>query len=168
MATFSFDSSTVEPRDKNYEVLPAGTYAAQVVESEIVPLKSGNGEALKLTLEILSDGYRGRKVWARLNVRHTNQQAEKIALQQLNELIKSIGMLRFDDTVELHNKPMQARLKVKIDETGQYEPQNEVVGFKPLAGGPSVPGVAAPKAPAAAAAAPASAAPTPPWQKRVA
>ena len=168
MATFSFDSSTVEARENNFEVLPAGTYAAQVIESEVVPLKSGNGEALKLTLEILSDGYRGRKVWARLNVRHTNAVAEKIAQQQLRELTESVGMSRFSDTVELHNKPMQVRLKVRIDDTGQYEPQNEVVGFKPLTGGPSVPGVAAPKAPAAAAAATASAAPKPPWQKRVA
>jgi hypothetical protein len=168
MAHFSFDSTTVEPRENNFEVLPAGTYAAQVVESEIVPLKSGNGDALKLTLEILSEGFRGRKVWSRLNVRHTNRQAEQIAQQQLRELTESVGMSRFSDTAELHNKPMQVRLKVRKDDSGQYEPQNEVVGFKPLAtaGAPAAPGMSAPKPPAAPAAAPS--APTPPWQKRVA
>jgi hypothetical protein len=174
MANFQFDTNTVAPRENNFEVLPAGTYQAQVTESELVQLKSGNGTALKLTLEILSEGYRGRKVWARLNVRHTNTTAETIAQQQLRELCDAIGLVRMADTVELHNKPMQVRLKVRIDETGQYEPQNEVAGFKSLGGSPvHAQSIAAgalkrasavPPAAAAPATAPASAAP--PWQKR--
>ena len=38
MAQFNFDSSTVAPRENNFEVLPAGTYNAQVTESEITAL----------------------------------------------------------------------------------------------------------------------------------
>jgi hypothetical protein len=171
MAQFQFDTNTVAPRENNFEVLPAGTYTAQVTESEIVTLKSGNGNALKLTLEILSDGYRGRKVWARLNVRHSSSAAEQIAQQQLRELCDAIGVVRMTDTVELHNKPFSVKLKIRKDDSGQYEDQNEVVGFK-AAGGVQAPAAARGFAPPAASAPAAANAPaagsTPPWAKRAA
>jgi len=166
MAQFQFNTDSVEKRESTFELLPAGLYPAQVVESSIENLKSGNGQAIKLTFEVLADGYRGRKVWARLNVRHTNPKAETIAQQQLRELCEAVGLGRFNDTVELHNKPCQIRVKVRKDDTGQYEDQNEISGFRPLAGAvqPSMPRPAAP----AAAAPAASSAPVPPWQKRAA
>lgn len=171
MAQFQFDTNTVEKRESNYELLPAGWYTAQVTESEIVNLNSGNGQALKLTLEVLSDGYRNRKLWARLNVRHNNPTAEKIAQQQLRELCDSIGVVRMQDTGELHNKPVQVKVKIRKDDSGQYEDQNEITGFKPTAnatapvGARQIPTGAAPSA--APANAPAAAAGgVPPWQKR--
>lgn len=168
MAQFQFDTGSVEKRESNYELLPAGWYPAQVTESEIVPLKSGNGQALKLTFTVLSDAYRGRKIWARLNVKHTNSQAETIAQQQLRELCESIGVARLSDTVELHNKPVQIKVKVRKDDTGQYEDQNEVSGFK-AAGGQGIAPAVPPGRPAGAPAAPAAnAASTPPWAKRAA
>ena len=167
MAQFDFDTGSVEKRENTYELLPVGWYTAQVTETEIVPLKSGNGQALKLTIEVLQDGYRGRKVWARLNVRHTNQVAEQIGQQQLRELCESIGLARFRDTSELHNKPMQIKVKIRKDESGQYEDQNDVNGFKPAAGGAAPMAAASPRPAAPAANAPAAGA-TPPWQKRAA
>jgi hypothetical protein len=175
MAQFNFDTNSVEKRENNYELLPAGWYTAQVTESEIVRLNSGNGSALKLTIEVLQDGYRGRKVWARLNVQHSNPKAEQIAQQQLRELCDSIGVVRMQDTVELHNKPFSVKLKIRKDDTGQYEDQNEVTGFKPAGGSPAhgqamAAGMAQRSAPpAAAAAAPAAAGgSTPPWAKKAA
>lgn len=174
MAQFNFDTNSVEKRENNYELLPAGWYTAQVTESEIVRLNSGNGSALKLTIEVLQDGYRGRKVWARLNVQHSNPKAEQIAQQQLRELCDSIGVVRMQDTVELHNKPFSVKLKIRKDDTGQYEDQNEVTGFKPAGGSPAhgqamAAGMAQRSAPPAAAA-PAAAAggSTPPWAKKAA
>lgn len=180
MAQFNFDTHSVEKRENNYELLPAGWYTAQVTESEIVKLNSGNGSALKLTIEVLQDGYRGRKVWARLNVQHSNPKAETIAQQQLRELCDSIGVVRMQDTVELHNKPFSVKVKIRKDDTGQYEDQNEVNGFKPLIQGsptsmmpmpggtfPTPSRAAAPAAAPAAAAATAGAA-SPPWAKKAA
>ncbi len=168
MAQFQFNTDAVEKRDSNYELLPAGWYTAQATESEIVPLKSGNGHAIKLTFEVLSNGYRGRKLWVRLNVRHTNPESERIAQQQLRELCEAIGLARFNDTVELHNKPVQVKVKVRKDDTGQYEDQNEVSGFKAATGAAQPAVGSAPPARAAAPAPAASSAPVPPWQKRAA
>jgi hypothetical protein len=167
MAQFEFNTDSVEKRKNSYELLPAGWYTAQVAESEIVDMKSGNGQALKLTIEVLQDGYLGRKIWTRLNVRHTDQKTEGIAQQQLRELCDSIGLARFRDTTELHNKPMQIKVKIRKDDSGKYEDQNEVNGFKPAIGGGGHVAAAAPRAAVPAANAPAAGA-VPPWQKRAA
>ena len=175
MAQFSFDSNTAPKRENNYELLPAGFYTAQVIESDIVPLASGQGQALKLTFEVLQDGYRNRKVWARLNIRHSGSpEAERIANEQLRELCESIGVVRMSDTVELHNKPVQIRVKIREDKTGKYEPQNDVIGYKPVAGSaaapmaPAMPGSAPRPSAAPAAANAAAAGGTPPWAKKAA
>jgi hypothetical protein len=170
MAQFQFDTSTVEKRENSFELLPAGWYTAQVTQSDVVALKSGNGRAIKLTFEILSDGYRGRRVWSQLNTQHTNPKAEQIAQQQLRELCDSIGVVRFTDTTELHNKPVQIRVKVRTDESGQYEPQNEVAGFKAAPGGFTatipMPGGTLPPTQRQAPAVAAPAGATPPWAKK--
>jgi hypothetical protein len=175
MAQFSFDTNNAPKRENNFELMPAGFYTAQVTESEIIALKSGQGQALKLTFEVLQEGYRNRKVWARLNIRHSGSpEAERIANEQLRELCESVGVVRMADTVELHNKPVQIRVKIREDKTGQYEPQNEVIGYKPVAGGAAAPMAAAmpgsaarPSAAPAAANAPAAGS-TPPWAKKAA
>lgn len=174
MAAFNFDVSKVEPSENKYELLPAGWYVGQVIESEIVPLKSGNGTGMKLTIEILSDGYRGRKVWARLSTQHINPETERIAEKQLRELCVAIGLGRITDTVQLHNHPFGVKIKISDDKTGQYGPSNDVVGFRPAGGSPAhgqaiAAGMAA-RAPQAPANAPAAAAgtSTPPWAKRAA
>lgn len=174
MAQFSFDTNSVEKRESNYELLPAGWYTAQVVDSEVVALKSGNGRAIKLTFDVLTEGYRGRKVWSRLNVQHTNPEAERIGQQQLRELCDSVGVVRMNDTVELHNKPVQIKVKIRKDDSGQYEDQNEVNGFKPAGNGAPMAGAVPPRAAAPAnaavapAAAPAAGGSTPPWAKKAA
>lgn len=171
MANFSFDISSVEKRTNNYELLPLGWYTAQITNSEIRTFSSGNGQGLKLTFDIIDGEYRGRKVWTTLNVRHTDPKTEKIAQQQLRDLCEAIGLARFENTTELHNKPLQIKVKVRKDDTGMYGDQNDVAAFKPLAGGAAVPSAgpaARPSAPAPANAPAAGGAPTPPWQKRAA
>ncbi len=171
MANFSFDTGAVEKRENNYELLPAGWYTAQISASEIRDMKSGNGQALKLTFDVLSEGYRGRKIWVQLNIRHTNPKAQTIAQQQLRELCEAIGLARFNDTTELHNKPVGIKVKIRESENPQYEDQNDVAGYKPVAGGSTVPqaGAAARQsAPAPANAPAAGGASTPPWAKRAA
>ena len=180
MAQINFNTESAPKRDNNYELLPAGWYVAQVTESDIVPLKSGMGQALKLTFEVLSDGYRNRKVWARLNIQHSGSpEAERIANEQLRELCESVGIVRMNDTVELHNKPVQIRVKVRKSNDSQYEDQNEVNAFKPVGGSAghgqaivagmnqraAAPAANAPVANAAPAAAAGGGA-TPPWAKR--
>ena len=166
MASFSFDTAAVAPRENNFELIPAGAYVAQVTESSIVDLKTGNGQALKLTFELLTEGYRGRKIWVNLNIKHTNPTAEQISQQQLRELCEAVGLSRMVDTAELHNKPVEVKVKIRVSKDPQYSDQNEIVGYKAASGAPA-PSFNAPRV-SAAPAANAPAAGSPPWQKKAA
>ena len=171
MAILNFNVNEVEKRENSYELLPAGWYTAQITESDIVPLNSGNGDALKLTFEVLTEGYRNRKLWTRMNIRHNNPQAESIAKQQLRELCESVGLASLPDSNLLHYKPVQVRVKIRKDDTGRYEDQNEIAGYKPvsqtsqlLPAAPAARQSTPPAVPSAAPAAPTQP-PVAPWLK---
>ena len=167
MASFSFDISAVAPRENNYELLPAGKYTCLVSDSSIQPLKSGNGTGLKLTLNVLQEGYNGRKLFVSLNVQHTDPESERISQQQLRQLCEAVGVSRMTDTAELHNKPFIAHVKVRVSKNPQYENQNDVYGYSPAGASVAPAGFTAPRAPAPSAPAPAASA-SPPWAKKAA
>jgi hypothetical protein len=152
MANFVFDATTVEPSAPSGPI-PAGTYLAHVIESDLKQLKSGNGTGLSLTFQILDGEFKNRRVWTNLNVQHTNIEAQKIGQQQLSTLCHLLGVPKLTATEQLHNKPVKIRVKIRQDAT--YGDKNEVAGYE-AAGGASA---TAPVAAAQPAAAPAKA----PW-----
>jgi hypothetical protein len=173
MAQFNFDPNSVPQRENNFDVLPAGWYDFQIVDSKIV--SNANGSGIELVRECLTHGFRGRKVWQKLYTKHSNPQTETIAGQSLRELCETLGIARLEDTSQLHNKPHQAKLKIRKDPAGQYADQNDVQAVRPSeGGGSSLPPGLAPSRPASppvtqSAAAPAAAGgATPPWAKKAA
>lgn len=168
MAMLNFDASTVQPDSTSISPVPAGIYVAQVVDSDVKPLKSGNGEALNLTFKILEGPQINRQVWASLNIRHTNAQAQQIAQAQLSALCHAAGVIRLQDSAMLHNRPVRIRVKVR-EADGQYAARNDVTGFEAVPGGaaPAAPATPAPSAaPWASAPASAPAAQQAPWAQR--
>jgi len=121
-----FDASQVEPT--SFDPLPAGKYLACITESEMKATKKGAGQFLNLTFEIIEGESKGRKVWARLNLKNPNPQAEQIARGQLSALCRAVGVMTPRDSVELHNLPLVITVKVKKrEDTGDL--QNEVSGY---------------------------------------
>jgi hypothetical protein len=159
-----FDASKVAPQERPGPI-SAGVYNARIIESEVKALASGNGEGIKLTWEVIDGPCSGRKVFQRINYRHTNPTAEQIGQGQLSAVCHSVGVLQLQDTQQLHMKPCRLRVKIRKDSTGQYDDQNEVSGVEPS--GVAQPGMPPAAAPPASAPAPAGAA-VPPWQRRTA
>ena len=157
MASFAFDATNVAPQE-SFSPIPAGTYVAQVIESEIKPTKSGTGQMMTLRWQILDGTFKGRLVFDRVNIVNQNPEAEKIGQRQLSAVCHATGVLKLQDTSQLHNKP--CKIKVKVRQDDNYGDSNEVSGVEGVAAG-SIPS-AAPAANATPAAA------TPPWQKRAA
>ena len=162
MASFQFNAANVAPQ-QSFTPIPAGSYIAQVVESEIKPTKNGTGQMMNLTFEVLDGQYKNRKVFGRINVVNQSAEAERIGQSQLSALCHATGVMQLQDTVQLHNKPIKIKVKVRVDETGKYDDQNEVTGFESIAGG-QIPAASqqaqsAPAAPSASAA---------PWARRAA
>lgn len=146
MASLNFDATTVQP-DTGFELLPAGWYNAMIDESAINPTKDGVGAYLQLRFSVIDGQYQGRKVFARLNIRNANQTAQEIAYKQLSAIAHSVGVLQVQDSSQLHGIPLKIRVRIRKDQSGQYEDQNEINGYKNI--NEAVQGQAATFAPAA-------------------
>lgn len=87
MARFdtSFDATSVEPTTA-YELLPAGKYRAQIVESEMRVTKNGMGQFLWLMLDILEGEHKGRKIFDQLNLVNPNPTTVEIAQRTLSAI----------------------------------------------------------------------------------
>ena len=101
-------------------------YLAQIIESEIADTKSGSGQMLKLTFEIMSGQHESRRIWDRLNIVNANPDAQRIAQQQLKRLCDACGTGAISDSEELHFKPIHIRVGIRVDKTGNYGPQNTI------------------------------------------
>jgi hypothetical protein len=122
-----FDANTVEPSN-DVEPIPAGKYLAVIVESEMKPTKAGTGSYLQLTFEVLDGPYKGRKLWARLNLANSNETTVKIAQAELSAVCRAVGVLAPNDSVDLHDLPLVIHVKCKKrPDTGEVV--NEVKGY---------------------------------------
>lgn len=133
-------TAEVNPDDiRSFELLPAGWYNAEMVDAEVKQAKSGNGEYLNLQFSLLDPPHVNRRVFVTLNLWNANPEAVRIANQQRLELLTALGKPNAGDTAELLGIPVCLRVTVREDKTGQYEPRNEVKGFRPVAGAASRP-----------------------------
>ena len=139
MATLDFNAHEVAPAVA-LEAVPAGKYNALITESEFKQTKSGNGHFLELTFEIIEGEFKGRKVWARLNLDNPNQQAVQIARGELSAICRAVNVMQPKDSVELHNLPLEISVKCKKRDDSD-ELSNEIKGYaaKGSSGSPSAP-----------------------------
>lgn len=157
MANLNFDATHVAP-DAGFDVIPAGWYKVMIDESELKPTKDGNGAYLSLRFNVTEGPYKGRKVFARLNIKNNNEQAQKIAHGQLSAIAHAVRVLQVADSTQLHNIPLQIKVKVRPADP-PYDEANDITSYKHIN---------EPVGSQAAAAAPAAPAPGPapqPWQQ---
>jgi hypothetical protein len=122
-----FNAHEVDPRSP-FDPLPAGKYLAVITESEIKPTKSSTGSYLKLTFEILEGDYKGRKLWAQLNLENPNETAVKIARAELSAICHAVGVMQPQDSTDLHDLPLTITVKCK-KRPDTEEMTNEIKGY---------------------------------------
>ena len=159
----SFDASGIEPTTA-YDVLPAGKYVVQIVESEMRVTSNGMGQFLWLMLDVLEGPYTGRKVFDQLNLVNQNPTTVEIAQRALSAICHATGKMQVSDSEELHLIPMTIQVTVKPPKNG-YGERNAIRYLVPA------PGTAKPAATASTVAtAPAAGAPvknaSAPWNKK--
>lgn len=159
----NFNAAEVGPMD-SFEPVPAGKYLAIISDSEMKPTKSGSGHYLEITFDIIDGNFKGRKVWARLNLDNPNAQAVQIARGELSAICRAVGVLQPRDSAELHNLPLAVKVSVKKRE-GNGELTNEIKGYEKKEAALGV--TATPTSVQTPPAAPAAQATnnTPPWQR---
>jgi len=130
-----FDPNEKEPA-KAFDILPTAWYAMQIVDSENREAKTEGHAYLWLELEMIEAVHpelKGRKVWARLNLWNSNQQAVDIAERELTAICHAVGHLTaVTDTDVLHGKPMAVKVKA-VPAKGEYDASNDVKGYEAYA-----------------------------------
>lgn len=122
-----FNASDVDPNFA-FEPIPAGKYLAVITESEQKPTKNSSGNFLQLTFQILEGEYKGRLVWARLNLDNSNATTVKIARSELSAICRAVGVMSPKDSVELHNLPLLITVgHKKRQDTGELS--NVIKGY---------------------------------------
>ena len=133
-----FNAQEVDP-NFNFEAVPAGKYLAIVEASEWKETKNKTGKYLELQFQIIEGDFKGRNVWARLNLDNPNETAVKIARSELSALCRAVGVLTPNDSQDLHNLPVLITVKcVKRPDNGEMS--NEIAGY--AAKGAQAPGQA--------------------------
>ena len=144
------------PMGKSFEPLPAGWYTAAITQATVKDTKAGTGRYISLKYDITGPSHQGRTIFGNLNISNPNPKAEEIGRQQLNSLMRAIGLAKVNDTDQLIGG--QLKIKLAITTSDQYGEGNDVKDFATIGGG-SMPAASKPAAPAAGAKA------APPWAK---
>ena len=123
-----FNANEVTPLT-DFEPIPAGDYLAIITESEMKSTKSGTGSYLELTFQVIEGKYKNRLLWSRLNLDNPNPIAVQMAQAELSAICRAVGVMAPNDSVELHNLPLQIVVKCqKREDTGDIT--NEIKGYQ--------------------------------------
>lgn len=126
-----FDASQVAP-SIGYDVIPKGEYVMRITDSDVVSNSAQTGTVLKLTLEVVSGEYAGRKVFDQLNLTNPNEMAVKISRERLSAYCHATGVIQLQDSQQLHGILFVAKVKIKVDKNGVYDDRNEIYSCKKL------------------------------------
>lgn len=130
MATINFNAENIAP-SVSFEALPAGKYNVVITDSDAKTNRRGDGEYLQLEFEVIDGEFKGRKLWARLNINNPNPDAVRMANADLSAICHAVGVLRPQDSVELHNLPLS--VVVRCRKTPEGEIVNDIKGYEAVA-----------------------------------
>lgn len=132
MALLDTTFVTDEEKDAGFTLIPNNTVCTVIIkESEIKTTRAGNGEYIKITMEVMDDEHSGAKLWHNFNVVNPNEKAVQIGRGQLKRLNQILGISELQDTTELHGQPFRVLTQIKKGQDG-YDDTNVVKKFLPL------------------------------------
>ena len=166
----TFVADDLPQSDRSYDLLPEGWYDATISKAEVGNTKAGTGTKIDVRYDITGPTQQGRVIFASLNIRNPNPEAERIGREQLGELMRAIGLTKVQDSDELIGGQVCIKVKIKKASAkdiaaGYTQDRNEVAGWKAISGSMgAMPKAAMPNI-TAASSGPSSASAKPPWAK---
>jgi len=108
-----FDASLIDPSTP-FEPVPAGTYTAQIVASDMRATRDGMGQYLQLDIVIAEGPQAGRRIIERLNLVNRSTQAMEIANRTLSAICRATGQMRIEESSALHGIAFVLEVTVKL------------------------------------------------------
>ena len=128
MVQISFDATQVKPLAE-YTVLPEGQYLVEITQSLYKQTKAGDGNYLELEYTVIDGELKGSLHWDRLCLEHPSPKAMKRANAALSAICHAVGLMHFQDTIELHHLPFMVTVKNRVDTEGRVTA--EIAGYAP-------------------------------------
>jgi hypothetical protein len=145
----TFDPETQE--GTTFNVVPIGTYVAQIADASVYQPKTGDGYQVALTWQITEGEHEGRYVWQRITFLHSKAQAVAIGRQQFKDLCIATGVSeQVTDVSVFKFIPCRIKVGIEVDKQGIYADKNRVSRVLPREEPPKTDQVAKPRPPAPA------------------
>ncbi|MBR9690405.1 DUF669 domain-containing protein, partial [Candidatus Woesearchaeota archaeon] len=119
---------------QDFSVIPVGKYNVQITKSELVDTAKKNGQQLKLQFKVIDGKFKGRMVFAGLNIDNPNPKAVDIAIRELTSIVKACGKVDIQDSSEIHGIPLTVSVKI-TPASGNYPEKNEITKYEKYSGG---------------------------------
>jgi hypothetical protein len=115
------------------ELIPPGTYKAEILTSIVYPTKSGDGQYVKNAWRICEGEYEGRQVFQLVNFVNPSPKAQTIGREQLTDICLACGLEGvLQDLNDICLKPCAIKVAIEQDRTGQYADSNKVLRVRPV------------------------------------
>ena len=132
-----FDATQVEPSGARV-LVAIGPHPAQVLRTDVIPTKDGEGKFAWFEVEITDGEFKGCTLETRMNLWNKNPKTVEIAQRDLSALCHATSEMAVEDTDQLCFKPFIVIVKhepavMNPDGSQKYGPKAEISGFKPPA-----------------------------------
>jgi len=121
--TFNANDHEAWGQKDSVRIIPDGRYLAQIVASDIVDTKSGNGQRLIWTVDLLDGQFAGHRIYDSINTRNPSAKAVEVGRSRLSMVALSLGIPTLDDSSDLHGIPFWAHV-------GTKDERNEVTYYE--------------------------------------
>lgn len=134
LTEYNLDSSDGSTSD----LIPIGTYRAEIIESKIFPNKALTGEELKFTFRIIGGEFSDRWVWHQLRLKNPSPKSEMYGRRELSAICAAVRIPRPKDTSDLHGTPLMIDIEIEPEQNG-YKAKNKITGWHEDTGSTSEP-----------------------------
>jgi hypothetical protein len=129
--TEAFDTPN-EEGTKLPTLLPAGSYVAEIMSTDLGETKNGRGEQIRLQWTITEGPHENRVLFQYILVKHDSEDAMRFGRQRLKDICTACGITeKLEDTDVLLFKPCSINVVIRKDKNGEYPDRNEIVRVKP-------------------------------------
>jgi Protein of unknown function (DUF669) len=141
----TFNPSTEE--GSHFDVVPIGSYTAQVVDACVARPQNGNGYYVGLSWQITEGEYENRYVFQNITIQHSNEQATTVGRRQFKDLCVACGIDEQVTNVDVFKFiPCTIRVGIEKDKKqGIYPDKNRVSRILPLEDAKTGPSKSEPK-----------------------
>lgn len=119
MAIFTFSTQGQKRSEESGILYEEGWYPVIISETSFGPNSQNTGNILKVKFNFAEGVYKGKAYSNGYNVQHQNQEAVRIAYEQLTDLLLASGVPEMQDTQQLHGKCLWIKIVQRADKQGR-------------------------------------------------